>query len=76
MNLLSDTITTLIKAYSTWVDFNDEYKNTIVYKRCVEEFGEPEDSTTLYCRTTGAYKFFKTTQNEDNQIDKKSLFRL
>ena len=76
MNMLSDTIIELRKAYTQWVDFNDLYKNTIVYKRCVEEFGEPEVSTNVYCRATGAYKFFKTTMNEDNQIDKKSLFRL
>ena len=76
MNLLSDTITTLSNAYSTWVDFGEQYKNTIVYKRCVEEFGEPEVSTTLYCRATGACEFFKTTQSVDKQIDKKSLFRL
>ena len=76
MGLLANTITLLQKSYSTWVDFNDEYKQTMVYKRCVEVFGEPEESKTIYCRMTGAYKFFKTNQSDDKKIDKKSLFRL
>ena len=76
MYLLSHTILKLQKDYSQWDEFNDMFKETMVYKRCIEVFGELRESQTIYCRLTGAYRYFKTKQCEDNQIDKKSLFRM